>query len=82
MRCRDVCDSGVTSKISSGVQPATQLSRLMNWRMAHSLLSAPHVHTAVTVNELENGSLAVECPACPHPGRNLPVGWDRSGTQA
>jgi hypothetical protein len=22
------------------------------------------------------GELAVECPACPHPGRNLPEGWE------
>lgn len=22
------------------------------------------------------GACAVECPACPHPGRNLPVGWE------
>ena len=23
-----------------------------------------------------DGAFAVECPACPHPGRNLPDGWD------
>lgn len=22
------------------------------------------------------GECAIECPACPHPGRNLPVGWE------
>ena len=27
------------------------------------------------------GELAVECPACPHPGRNLPEGWDVPGPQ-
>ena len=25
------------------------------------------------------GGLAVECPACPHPGRNLPTGWENAG---
>ena len=25
------------------------------------------------------GELAVECPACPHPGRNLPEGWESAG---
>jgi hypothetical protein len=25
------------------------------------------------------GELAVECPACPHPGRNLPEDWDSVG---
>jgi hypothetical protein len=25
------------------------------------------------------GELAVECPACPHPGRNLPDNWREAG---
>jgi len=25
------------------------------------------------------GELAVECPACPHPGRNLPDDWRKPG---
>jgi hypothetical protein len=25
------------------------------------------------------GELAVECPACPHPGRNLPNDWQNPG---
>ena len=25
--------------------------------------------------DLEEGSLCVECPACPQPGRNLPEDW-------
>jgi hypothetical protein len=25
------------------------------------------------------GELAVECPACPHPGRNLPDNWQEAG---
>ena len=33
-------------------------------------------HTLTPVGELSNVSLAVECPACPHPGRNLPTGWE------
>ncbi|KAJ7576761.1 hypothetical protein C8J56DRAFT_1061475 [Mycena floridula] len=28
------------------------------------------------VEETEPGELAVECPACPHPGINLPEGWE------
>lgn len=27
---------------------------------------------------MADGALAVECPACPHPGRNLPEGWDKA----
>ena len=26
------------------------------------------------------GELAVECPACPHPDRNMPEGWENAGT--
>ena len=26
----------------------------------------------------QEGELAVECPACPHPGRNLPDGWENA----
>lgn len=25
-----------------------------------------------------DGAFALECPACPHPGRNLPEGWDQA----
>lgn len=31
------------------------------------------------VNATEQGDLAIECPACPQPGRNLPPGWDQPG---
>jgi hypothetical protein len=27
------------------------------------------------------GELAIECPACPHPDRNLPLNWDSGGPQ-
>lgn len=27
------------------------------------------------------GELAIECPACPHPNRNLPLNWDSGGPQ-
>ena len=42
-KCRDVYDSGVTSKILSGVRPVTQLPWLTNWRMGRSPLSVPPV---------------------------------------
>jgi hypothetical protein len=28
------------------------------------------------------GELAIECPACPHPDRNLPPNWNSGGPQA
>ena len=33
-------------------------------------------HTSVAVEDLGDGALAIECPACPHPGQNLPPGWE------
>ena len=31
---------------------------------------------ALAVDDLGDGALAIECPACPHPGRNLPPEWE------
>src|ERR1700753_1515758 len=33
--------------------------------------------TSVADGPVANGTFALECPACPHPGRNLPTGWDK-----
>lgn len=35
-------------------------------------------HNPEGINGVEEGSLAVECPPCPHPGRNLPEDWDQA----
>lgn len=35
-----------------------------------------------TLDELDDGDLAIECPACPHPGRNLPDGWETDRARA
>jgi hypothetical protein len=36
-------------------------------------------HDPAGVDATSNGELTVECPACPHPGRNLPDGWENAG---
>ena len=36
-------------------------------------------HDPQGVSGTSQGELMVECPACPHPGRNLPNGWERAG---
>lgn len=46
------------------------------WRHLKDIKRGGAGHTLSPVSELSNGSLAIECPACPHPGRNLPTGWD------
>lgn len=33
-------------------------------------------HDPSGVDGTEQGGLAVVCPACPHPGQNLPPGWE------
>lgn len=46
------------------------------WRHLKDLKRGAAGHTTTPIDELDGGALAVECPACPHPGRNLPTGWD------
>ena len=45
------------------------------WRHLKDLKRGGAGHTTLAVEELGDGSLAVECPACPHPERNLPPEW-------
>lgn len=33
------------------------------------------------VEATKPGELALVCPACPQPGRNLPDGWEKSSKQ-
>lgn len=36
-------------------------------------------HDPEGIGATSPGSLTVECPACPHPGRNLPDDWEQAG---
>ena len=36
-------------------------------------------HDPAGIDATSNGELLVECPACPHPERNLPVDWEKAG---
>lgn len=47
------------------------------WRHLKMCKRAGRGHDPAGVASTTPGGLAVECPACPHPGRNLPKGWDR-----
>ena len=33
---------------------------------------------AAGLSSVPGGAFALECPACPHPGRNLPEDWDEA----
>ena len=54
-----------------------EMSRCVRqWRHLKDIKRGGAGHTTIAVDELSDGALAIECPACPHPGRNLPAGWD------
>ena len=39
-------------------------------------------HDPGGIDATSSGELMVECPACPHPGRNLPDDWEKAGPLA
>lgn len=41
------------------------------WVHLHILKRGGAAHHHGGVESLPDGSMAVECPACPHPGRNI-----------
>lgn len=49
------------------------------WRNLMALKQGGRAHDAGGVDETTKGELMVECPACPHPGRNLPDDWEKVG---
>ena len=46
------------------------------WRHLKDIKRGAAGHTSTIVDDLGDGALAIECPACPHPGRNLPQAWE------
>ncbi|KAJ3511895.1 hypothetical protein NLJ89_g3832 [Agrocybe chaxingu] len=50
------------------------------WRSTMALKRAGHGQDPGGIENTSNGELMVECPACPHPGRNLPERWDKAGS--
>ena len=51
------------------------------WRYLKELKRGAAGHTT-TLDQLGDGALDIECPACPHPGRNLPDSWDTDDARA
>lgn len=35
-------------------------------------------HDPEGMDAMLKGELMIECPACPHPGQNLPDGWEKA----
>ncbi|OSC96771.1 hypothetical protein PYCCODRAFT_1472340 [Trametes coccinea BRFM310] len=48
------------------------------WRHLKSLKRAGRGHAPFGMAESHEGSCAVECPACPHPGKNIPKDWNNA----
>ena len=44
-----------------------------------ALKRAGRGHEQGGIDATSNGELMVECPACPHPGKNLPNDWEKAG---
>lgn len=61
-----------------------EISRCVRqWRHIKDIKRGAVGHTPTPVDDLADGALAIECPACPHPGRNLPSEWqNESGDKA
>ncbi|KAL5492982.1 hypothetical protein ACEPAI_4430 [Sanghuangporus weigelae] len=49
------------------------------WRHLAMLKRAGRAHDPAGVVGMKPGQLAVECPACPHFGRNIPSDWKEAG---
>lgn len=45
------------------------------WRHLKDIKRGAAGHALAAVDDLGDGALAIECPACPHPGLNLPPDW-------
>ena len=48
------------------------------WRHLKALVRAGRGHDPEGVAATKQGALVVECPACPHPDKNLPEGWENA----
>ena len=54
-----------------------EISRSMRqWRHLKGVKRGGGAHQTHPLSETAPGSFAIECPACPHPRRNLPDDWD------
>ncbi|KAK7687212.1 hypothetical protein QCA50_009717 [Cerrena zonata] len=67
------------SSVNSSLSRYDQLSTVFRfWRHLIMLKRAGRCHSSEGADATAQGELAVECPACPHPGKNLPPDWETS----
>ena len=51
---------------------------IREWRHLKMLKRTGRGHDPAGVYNTKEGACAVLCPACPHPGKNLPDDWDKA----
>lgn len=56
----------------------TLMQMLLQWRHLKLLKRGGRGHEATGAAGTKEGELAIPCPSCPHPGINLPNGWEKS----
>ncbi|KAF9492528.1 hypothetical protein BDN71DRAFT_1483780 [Pleurotus eryngii] len=57
-------------------QALARLTSNLEWRHIRLLKRSGHGHESSGVAGTQEGECAVLCPACPHPGKNLPTDWE------
>ncbi|KAJ6457034.1 hypothetical protein C8R47DRAFT_996066 [Mycena vitilis] len=64
---------------NTGEPPASRYQEFINmtrqWRNIQILKRAGRAHETDGIAKTKEGACALECPACPHPGKNLPPEW-------
>ncbi|KAJ6575960.1 hypothetical protein DFH09DRAFT_915004 [Mycena vulgaris] len=64
---------------NAGEPPAMHYQEFINmtriWRNLQMLKRAGRCHETDGIEATKPGACALECPACPHPGKNLPPDW-------
>ncbi|KAJ6524642.1 hypothetical protein DFH09DRAFT_1046744 [Mycena vulgaris] len=64
---------------NTGEPPASRYQEFINmtriWRNLEMLKRAGRGHETDGIANTKPGACAVECPACPHPGKNIPEAW-------
>ncbi|KAG2029419.1 hypothetical protein BDR03DRAFT_831708, partial [Suillus americanus] len=69
-------DNSGLSKIKDRYSAFMRMVR--QWRNLKQLGHAGRGHDPAGVDATAEGELAVLCPACPHPGKNLPPDWEEN----
>ncbi|KAG2353355.1 hypothetical protein BDR07DRAFT_1227707, partial [Suillus spraguei] len=54
------------------------LHMIREWCLLKQIKWSGQGHQPGTIAAMQPGACVVICPACPHPGKNLPDGWENA----